>query len=83
MCIESLKLFSAKISSNGTLTIIQHELSFFIGIKSIHCQEKEVVYRKLFKAALNCLVLSGKFLISQGEIVCNLDAKVIPFCFTC
>lgn len=46
-------------------------------------QEKEVVYRKLFKAALNCLVLSDKFLISQGEIVGNLDVKVIASCLIC
>lgn len=33
VCVISLKPFSAKITSNGTVTIIQHKLSLFIGIK--------------------------------------------------
>jgi hypothetical protein len=39
--------------------------------------EKELVYRKLCKADLNCL---NKFLVSQGKSAENLDAKVIDSC---
>jgi hypothetical protein len=42
---------------------MKHELSFFIALKYSSSKWYELVQRKRFKADLNCLVLSDKFLV--------------------